>query len=319
MNKLTEVAKRDIQDLFNCGITLPDGSTGHVSWAGRLEDADFLARLYNLASMPSYDHRYRNADRDIRCHVGWGDWESNWVFTDGRFDLLHSTDEQFFRFLCEVFHPAVTRNSVEDPASPEMYMLKEIQKIIRSEGYELYETKRMANRPVFSWREVGPIHAIQQQAEALKQVFTSDYLRTQIDQMQQSIDNNPTDAIGKAKELIESCCKTILEDKNVTVDEGWEIPRLLKETMAVVDVLPTGLQNAIVEDAVKKLLGNLSQMPYQLATIRNKMGTGHGKSDSFIGLESRHAKLAVGSASTLCWFLWESHKEQHEKEQTTPS
>ena len=57
MNKLTEVAKRDIQDLFNCGITLPDGSTGHVSWAGRLEDADFLARLYNLASMPSYDHR----------------------------------------------------------------------------------------------------------------------------------------------------------------------------------------------------------------------------------------------------------------------
>ncbi len=78
--------------------------------------------------------------------------------------------------------------------------------------------------------------------------------------------------------------------------------------MTIVDVLPAGLQNATVEDAVKKLLGNLSQMPFQIATIRNKMGTGHGKADSFTGLEPRHAKLVVGSASTLCWFLWESYQ-----------
>ena len=77
--------------------------------------------------------------------------------------------------------------------------------------------------------------------------------------------------------------------------------------MAVIDVLLAGLQNETVEDAVKKLLGNLSQMPFQIATIRNKMGTGHGKADSFVGLETRHAKLVVGSASTLCWFLWESY------------
>ena len=187
-----------------------------------------------------------------------------------------------------------------------MYILAEIQKVIRSEGYELYETKRMANKPVFAWREVGATHAIQQQAEALKQVFTSDYLRTQIDQMQKSVESNPADAIGKAKELIESCCKTILEGSIVTVDEGWEMPRLLKETIMVVDIMPAGLQNETVEDAMKKLLGNLSQMPFQIATIRNKMGTGHGKADSFTGLEPRHAKLAVGAASTLCWFLWES-------------
>ena len=55
MNKLSEVARRDIQDLFNCGVALPEGSTGRVYWSGRLEDADFLARLYNLSSMPSND------------------------------------------------------------------------------------------------------------------------------------------------------------------------------------------------------------------------------------------------------------------------
>lgn len=192
-----------------------------------------------------------------------------------------------------------------------MYLLEEIQKIIRSEGYELFETKRMANKPVFSWREIGTTQTIAIQAEALKQVFTSDYLRVQIDQMQKAVEANPTDAIGKAKELIESCCKTILEGSSISVDEKWEIPQLLKETVAVLDVMPKEVQNTVVEDAVKKLLGNLSQMPYQLATIRNKMGSGHGKADSFVGLEPRHAKLAVGSAASLCWFLWESYQDKN--------
>lgn len=127
--------------------------------------------------------------------------------------------------------------------------------------------------------------------------------------MQRSVETNPTDAIGKAKELIESCCKTILEENSVAVDEGWEIPRLIKETTSLLNLVPSNINNTVVEEAVKKLIGNLSQMPYQLATIRNKMGTGHGKSNSFAGLDSKHAKLAVGSASTLCWFLWEAHEE----------
>lgn len=72
------------------------------------------------------------------------------------------------------------------------------------------------------------------------------------------------------------------------------MPRLLKKMMTVVDVLPSGLRNVTVEDAVKKLLGSLSQMPFQIATISNTMGTGHGKADSFTGLEPRHAILAAG-------------------------
>lgn len=309
MNKLSEVARRDIQDLFNCGVTLLDGKAVIMSWSGRLDDADFLSRLYDTSSLPSYDHRYRNADGDIRCHTSWGDWESDWVFTDGRFNLLHADDEEFMRFLCEVFHPAVTKNSTEDENGPEKYYLEEIQKIIRSEGYELYEIRRMANKPVFGWRVVGAASTIQQTTEKLKKVFTSDYMRLQIDQMQKSVETNPTDAIGKSKELVESCCKTILEENNVAVDESWEIPRLIKETTTILDMLPLSVNNTIVEDATKKLLGNLSQIPQQLATIRNKMGTGHGRANSFSGLEPRHAKLAVGSASTLCWFLWETYEE----------
>ena len=310
MNKLSEVARRDIQDLFNCEIELPNGSFSKVYWSGRLDDAAFLSRLYNLQAMPSFDRRFSDAEGDIRCHVGFGDWGNDWVFTDGRFNLLYAEDEKFLRFLCEVFHPAVTRNSVEDTNSPEMYLFMQIQKILRSEGYELYETKRLSNKPVFAWRKVNmfqPATQVGEQVDALKQIFTSDYLRAQIDQMQQAIEKNPTDAIGKAKDLIESCCKTLLEKSNVAVDENWEIPRLIKEINSVLNLMPIGIDNPVVNEALRKLTGNLSQIPYQLATIRNKMGSGHGKSDSFVGLDARHAKLAVGAASTVCWFLWESY------------
>ena len=308
MDKISEVTKRDIQDLFKCGVTLPDGTVKKVYWYGRLEDADFLSRLYNLSDMPSYDSRYKDANGDIRCHVGWNDWEEDWVFTDPRFNILHGDDETFLRFICETFHPAVTRNSVEDFDSAEMYMFKEVQRIIKSEGYELYEINRLGNKPVFGWRMVGAKMPIQQQTDALKEVFTSEYLNTQIDQMQKSVKSNPGDAIGKAKELIESCCKTILEKSGIEVDEKWEIPKLLKETISVLDLLPEDVKNEKVHDAVKIILGNLSQMAFQLAMIRNKMGTGHGKADSFSGLEPRHAELAVGSAAVLCWFLWESYQ-----------
>ena len=54
-------------------------------------------------------------------------------------------------------------------------------------------------------------------AETLKEAFDSDYISAQIDLMLNLKDGNPTEAIGKAKELIESCCKTILEFEGCTV------------------------------------------------------------------------------------------------------
>lgn len=39
-----------------------------VSWAGRLQDDEFLARLYDLSKLPSFDHRYKDAAGDIYQH-----------------------------------------------------------------------------------------------------------------------------------------------------------------------------------------------------------------------------------------------------------
>jgi len=60
-----------------------------INWSGRLQEDEFLGRLYDLSTMPSTDRRVRNADSDIRQHrVNWDDWSNDWVFTDPRFNRL---------------------------------------------------------------------------------------------------------------------------------------------------------------------------------------------------------------------------------------
>ncbi|WP_428848607.1 abortive infection family protein [Shewanella marisflavi] len=63
-------------------------------------------------------------------------------------------------------------------------------------------------------------------------------------------------------------------------------------------------------DSIRKLLSNLATVASGVAELRNKYGTGHGKEGNAKGLSSRHAKLAVGAASTLAVFLVETHREQ---------
>ena len=148
--------------------------------------------------------------------------------------------------------------------------------------------------------------------ETLKEDFNSDYISAQIDLMLNLKDENPTEAIGKAKELIESCCKTILELEGCVVDKDWEVPRLVDETFKHMPKnIPDDIKGA---KSIKAILGNLKAIAQGVAELRNLYGSGHGKSSSYKGLESRHASLAIGSSTTLVRFLWDSYERHHNNE-----
>lgn len=147
--------------------------------------------------------------------------------------------------------------------------------------------------------------------ESLKEKFSSDYISSQIDIMVRMQSENPTEAIGKAKELVESCCKTILEDNNISIDRKWDMVRLTDETLKLLKVTPKDIPDTTPEaTAIKAILGNLKAIAFNMATLRNTYGSGHGKSASYKGLEERHAKLAVGSSITLVHFLWDSYERR---------
>ena len=151
MNRITEITKRDILDLFKNGLEIDDffeTRTVPYPYFGRFEELDFLKRLYELRDMPSNDARYENAEQDIWQHtVNNDDYPDCWVFEDERFYLQNGDDETYLKFLCEVFHPAVR---YEKGYWKEF--LTEINKLLQNDGYELYPAEKVSNRDVYRWR-----------------------------------------------------------------------------------------------------------------------------------------------------------------------
>ncbi|MHB8129262.1 MAG: abortive infection family protein [Mobilitalea sp.] len=147
--------------------------------------------------------------------------------------------------------------------------------------------------------------------EELKEKFSSEYLSKQIELMVKMQSENPTEAIGKAKELIESCCKTVLDGMGIAWDKNWDVGKLTGETLSVLNLLPANVNSTDQgADSIKAVLGNLRAIPTKLAELRNPYGSGHGKSASFTGLEVRHSKLAVGSSITFVDFVWSTYEAQ---------
>ncbi len=300
--RITEITRRNIFD----HITLEK-----LRWSGRLEEPEFLSRLYALDEMGSTDHRFNDAYGDIWQHrVGNWDWETDWVFTDPRFDLLNCPDGELLRFLCETIHPVV---------QPDEETVAKLLEIFNSElaadGFQIVETTRVSGRPVFAAREtVAPSPALSA-AKEISETLTADYLSQQITRMEAAIHDDPALAIGTAKELIETCCKTILRERGKAADDSWDIPKLVHATLEELSLVPDGIpKEKQASHSIRKTLGNLAQVAQGAAELRNLYGTGHGKDATMPNPPPRHARLAVGAASTLVVFLFETHHADIEDE-----
>jgi len=141
-NEVSEITRREISDYLTASET---------DWAGRFTDDDFLARLYDLTKMPSGDSRFKNAAGDIWQHrVNNSDWDSDWVFHDSRFNLLHASDEEFLRFLCESVHPVVRPSAEAAQTIVDAYNER-----LAEDGWELAEARKISGKPVFAARKRG--------------------------------------------------------------------------------------------------------------------------------------------------------------------
>lgn len=297
--KISQITRRDIIDAI---------SVEQINWSGRLEETEFLSRLYNLENLPSEDSRFKTASGDIWQHrINNSDWSDDWVFYDSRFDLMGGDDDALLAFLCETVHPVVRPDPSEAERICQLY-----NQYLRNDGFQIVEKARLSGKPVFAGRfiGVGIIPAVSS-VKAILGGTDPGYLFQQITRMEAAVENDPALAIGTAKELVESCCKTILKARGIPFSDSAEIPELIKATGKELALTPDDIpQSAKARDTIKRLLSNLGTITQGIAELRNHYGTGHGKSAGAKGLGPRHAKLAVGAASTLAVFLAETHNEK---------
>ena len=142
--------------------------------------------------------------------------------------------------------------------------------------------------------------------------FNLNYIENQIRRIENSIDSDPDLAIGTSKELVESCCKTILTERSVQFeDKSDDLPKLVKLTLKELNLMPESIQDSAKgSDIIKRILSNLSSVLQGIGELRNKYGTGHGKEGSAKGLSPRHARLVAGATATIVHFIFETHKER---------
>jgi hypothetical protein len=295
---ITEVTRRAILDELHLG---------KFWWAGRLEEPAFLERLYRLSDLPSYDRRFKDAAGDIWQHrVYNSDWDEDWVFTDPRFGLSHN-DERFLQFIAATVHPVVRPEQDEARQLVELY-----NRHLQPDGWELAEVAQISGRPVYAARNrttiPGPVRHV---ARVVKAGDLS-YLANQITRMETAIENDPELAIGTAKELVETACKTVLEATGIEINKKWDLPHLVKETAKHLKVTPDAVRaSAAGAESIRRVLGSLGSIVSGVAELRNSYGTGHGKAGGG-GLGPRHARLVVGAASTLAVFLFETYNDRNE-------
>lgn len=130
----------------------------------------------------------------------------------------------------------------------------------------------------------------------------------EVQRLYELCETRPQDAIGGAKDLVESACKTILRLAGDGVT-SVEMPALKKAALNRLNLVPNDVDDEKKgAEAIRACLGHVSEIPVSLARLRNLYGSGHGRDGSWVGLSPRHARLAVGAAATFVAFVAETYE-----------
>ena len=145
-------------------------------------------------------------------------------------------------------------------------------------------------------------------ARTVADALDADSMHKEIERIEKAIDTDPALAVGSAKDLVESCCKTILKKRGIAFTKSDNLPQLTKALTREIKLVPDGIPDETKgADAIKRILGNLAALT---AELRNLYGSGHERDGKHRGLKPRHARLAFASAVAFVDFVTETYHER---------
>lgn len=258
---ISEVTRRAIVDHF---------SVGGISWSGRLQDDEFLARLYDLTAMPSFDHRFRDAAGDIYQHtVRNGDWDTGWVFYDRRFNLLHAPDAKFLQFLCETLHPIVRPNEEEVQTLLSVY-----NDTLAADGWQLVPGKVISGKPLYVAQSAQRV-AVYEAPTGWQKVDR------QLQEMRSRLDSADTEEQYQAVGLL--CREVLISVAQEVYDPSLHTP--------IDDKAPS-------DTDAKRMLEAIFEV--ELKGSSNEEARAHAKAAVRLALALQHKRLADFRTAALC-------------------
>ena len=293
---ISEVTRRNIIDEI---------CVSNVSWAGRLEETEFLSRIYDLTVLPSNDHRVESFSGDIWQHrYNNHDWPNDWVFTDSRIDLLHASDDTFLRFLCLMIHPAARPERAETDS-----LLTIFNKYLEADHWEITVSSELSGRPVYSGSRQATAQVHLRPSTEPADVLSDEYIQELSNKCDDRLAKGDFDgAITTGRTVLEAILAE-LEQRlaGARGDYKGDLPKQFKK---VAKLLKMDDERPDLDDRFKDVVRGLVTVTHGLAPLRNKMGDGHARERK---PAPHHARVVVNAAKTVALFLVESYAFQQRK------
>jgi len=170
------------------------------------------------------------------------------------------------------------------------------------EWSDLKRLRRNLDLAGIAWDGTGLVRRIDPvPASFLERLADLEDVDREVRRILESVERDPADAITAARALVETACKTVLEELGEPIDERDDLPGLYKRTALALKVDTT--QHEVV---YRQILQGLASSVQGLAELRNKLGDAHGPRRGGARAQPRHARMAAGAAMTIATFLIET-------------
>jgi abortive infection Abi-like protein len=122
--------------------------------------------------------------------------------------------------------------------------------------------------------------------------------------------SDPEGAITAARTLLESTCKTILDDRDRAYSDKDDLPALYREVAKTLRIAPSDH----TEEQFRAILGACTTVVRELGSLRNRISDSHGPGRRRYRPGPRHAALAVNLAGSMALFLMQTHEARSDAE-----
>jgi len=181
--------------------------------------------------------------------------------------------------------------------------LKVVEEFVSLEQW-LKENDSALHTELYETSEIIPLEDVEHAAKHLD----INELNKHAARIRRGLIDDPEQAIGSAKDLLETTLKAVLGLEGERSSE--DINSLLKKAQKQLALDPNTIGFiGPGKEIIKRTLSSLGQIVVGVAEIRNLYGTGHGRHRSR-ALEIAHARLVVNAAITIATYILEVANER---------
>jgi hypothetical protein len=197
------------------------------------------------------------------------------------------------------------RDFVHEPRKLEK-VLEYLNSYLSHDGYELQRQGR--NIRLTRRGTVAPVISALSETVA---IIDFDTVQCDLDRALASAETDPEDAVTAACSIIESVCRSVLDELNLPLPVQLDVQGLYKAIREPLGLAP-GKEDVAPEIAtdVRSILGGLNAAIQGIGALRTHAGDAHGRGRGFRRLDSRIAHLAIHAASGISLFIIETWQKK---------